>query len=340
MKNLIISGTIGAVIFTLLMVKYPDLMLSPGELVEGHQDLSRQCFSCHQAFGGIENDKCIACHTLSEIGKDTLGIINGVVTLSDKVLFHKNLDKYACTTCHTDHAGLNPVASMNGFEHDVLPKMVINDCIGCHQKPEDTLHQQLTNACAKCHSTNAWELELAFNHDMVQPADRDNCVGCHQKPDDKLHQLLTEACAKCHVTTDWELEVAFNHDMVQPADRDNCIGCHENPTDAFHRTLKDNCSKCHGTNKWVPSTFDHSAYFVLDSDHNVKCATCHLNNNYIKYTCYGCHEHTVGNIQHEHREEGIANLNDCVACHKSSNEDEAKEGRRKNNGGGDDDGDD
>ena len=282
MKNLIISGTIGAIFIILLMVLYPHIMLSPGELVRGHQDLNQQCFSCHQAFGGIENDRCIACHALSDIGKDTLSIVNSAIAPGDKVLFHEKLDKYACTTCHTDHAGLNSESAMNGFEHEMLPKPVMNDCIACHQKPENKLHQQLTNACAKCHVTTAWELELAFNHDMVQLSERDNCVGCH-----------------------------------------------ETPTDEFHHTVKDNCTKCHSTDKWIPSTFDHSAYFVLDSDHNAKCATCHLSNNYNTYTCYGCHEHTAGNILNEHREEGITNLTDCVSCHRSSDEHEGEEGRRK-----------
>jgi len=277
MKNLIIIGIIGAAVFTFLIVQYPHTLISPGNLSQGHHDIEQQCFSCHQAFGGIKNDKCIACHALADIGKDS----TGAVTVGRQVLFHKKLDKFACTACHTDHAGLNPASAMKGVEHDMLPNTVINDCINCHQKPADKLHRQLTDACAKCHNTSEWELKLAFNHNLVQPADRNNCVGCH-----------------------------------------------ETPVDAFHRTVKDNCSKCHSTNKWSPSTFDHTDYFVLDGDHNVKCATCHLNNNYNAYTCYGCHEHTPGNILQEHREEGITNLANCVSCHKSSDEGEGGEGGR------------
>ncbi|MBK8493434.1 MAG: class III cytochrome C family protein [Saprospirales bacterium] len=287
MKDLILTGIVGASVFIFLMVQYPHILLSPGEMSQGHQDIEQQCFSCHQAFGGIENDKCIACHALSDIGKDSMRLVTGSITMGEQVLFHKKLDKYACTTCHTDHAGLNPESARKGFEHEMLPKTITNDCIACHQKPADKLHQQLTDACAKCHTTKAWELELAFNHDMVQPADRNNCVGCH-----------------------------------------------ETPTDPFHRTVKGDCTKCHSTDKWVPSTFDHTAYFVLDSDHNAKCETCHLSNNYNTYTCYGCHEHTANNILQEHREEGITNLTDCVSCHKRSNEYEGREGGREK---GDDD---
>lgn len=290
MKNLIITGIAGVAVFLFLMVQYPHILLSPGEISQGHQDIKQQCFSCHQAFGGIRNDKCIACHTLADIGKDSMHKVAGSIIRSEQVLFHKNLDKYACTTCHTDHAGLDPESAMNGFEHEMLPKTIRTDCIACHQKPADKLHLQLTDACTKCHTTKAWELAFAFNHDMVKPAERNNCIGCHETPDD-----------------------------------------------AFHRKVNNDCSKCHSTSKWVPSTFDHTAYFVLDSDHNAKCATCHLNNDYSSYTCYGCHEHTVSNILQEHREEGITNLTNCVSCHKSSNEHEGGEGGRKKGREEDDD---
>ena len=285
MKTLTLSAILGAVIFMVLLVLYPDIMLSPGKLVQGHQEVGQQCFACHQPFGGIENNRCIACHELAAIGRDTQQII----TADKKVLFHEKLDKLDCTTCHTDHAGLVPEKGTKGFDHAMLPEKVTNECMGCHQKPEDKLHRQLTDACAKCHSTTGWKMETAFNHDMVQ----------------------------------------------LPA-RDNCAGCHENPSDAFHRSLKDNCTQCHSTTQWVPSTFEHNAYFVLDSDHNAKCATCHLNNNYTTYTCYGCHEHTVSNILQEHREEGITNLTNCVKCHKSSDEHEGGENRREKGGDGED----
>jgi hypothetical protein len=49
-------------------------------------------------------------------------------------------------------------------------------------------------------------------------------------------------------------------------------------------------------------------------------------NDYKKYTCYGCHEHTPANIRREHVEEGIRNFDNCVECHRSGDKDEAKAG--------------
>jgi hypothetical protein len=50
----------------------------------------------------------------------------------------------------------------------------------------------------------------------------------------------------------------------------------------------------------------------------VECVTCHVGNDYSRYTCYGCHEHTVQNILREHRDEGIRDLDNCVRCHRSA----------------------
>lgn len=95
-----------------------------------------------------------------------------------------------------------------------------------------------------------------------------------------------------------------------------------------------NCIQCHLTSRWTPADFDHSAYFVLDRNHNASCKTCHTNNQF-EDTCYGCHEHTPSNILGEHREEGISNINDCVRCHKSGNEHDMEgrgEGRNSESG--------
>jgi hypothetical protein len=78
----------------------------------------------------------------------------------------------------------------------------------------------------------------------------------------------------------------------------------------------------------MPATFDHNKYFVLDRDHNTRCVTCHVRNNYKNYTCYGCHEHSPSNIRREHIKEGIRDFNNCVKCHRSADEDDIQ-GREK-----------
>ena len=252
-------------------------MINPGELSQGHQNLANNCLSCHQPFKGISNDKCISCHKLASIGKDSL-FSSDTALNKNKVLFHKSFTNQDCIACHTDHKGIDPSLSLSKFEHSLITKPLLN-----------------------------------------------NCVSCHQTPDNELHKQLSTDCKSCHNTSDWKASTTFNHELIVGLNKNNCTSCHQSPKDAFHQSVKTNCNECHTTNKWLPSTFNHSSFFVLDKDHNPnKCSTCHVDNNFKTYTCYGCHEHSQANIRSEHLEEGISNFQDCVLCHKSANEDDIR----------------
>ena len=179
MKNILILGIVAGVIF--LMIQFPHTMLSPGELVQGHQELNNNCFACHTPFGGIENNKCIACHKLSEIGKEANNG-NNILAGKEKVLFHENLSSQSCMACHTDHKGLNPEIKLNGFKHTLLSETILNNCVSCHQKPKDNLHQSLKNNCNACHSTDKW-VPANFDHDRYFALDGDHNASrntCHK----------------------------------------------------------------------------------------------------------------------------------------------------------------
>lgn len=247
------------------------------------------------------------------------------------------------------HAMLNPGELVEGHQklndkciscHNPFWGISNDKCISCHKLSEigkDTLmlnvnekekilfHQNLSDQkCTSCHTDHKGikpEHSLSsFNHEILNTTELNKCNSCHTNPTDNLHKQLTTACNNCHTTKDWKSSITFNHDMIQGDAKNNCASCHKIPDDTFHQQAKDNCDKCHSTSKWKPSTFDHSQYFQLDENHNAKCNTCHSNNNFSIYTCYGCHEHSEGNIQQEHNEEGIFNFTNCTSCHKSSNE--------------------
>lgn len=247
-----------------LAVWFPQLMLNPGQLSEGHQKIKEQCTSCHQLFWGINDDKCILCHQPDQVGKSSK------IAQKTQLLFHVNLKGQSCTSCHTDHKGLNPSLSTIAFNHKVLSATILANCNNCHTRPTDSLHAQLTVTCGSCHNTSKWQFSGTFNHDLITGINKTNCISCHLKP-----------------------------------------------TDALHLSLQNNCVDCHSTSNWSPATFDHSSYFVLDEDHNVKCQTCHTNNNFKVYSCYGCHEHSEAKIAEEHNEEGIYQFDDCSSCHRS-----------------------
>ena len=60
--------------------------------------------------------------------------------------------------------------------------------------------------------------------------------------------------------------------------------------------------------------------------------TCHVDDNYNQYTCYGCHEHSRSKIREEHVEEGILDYEACVECHRSGDKEEAEELWRSGSG--------
>ena len=153
-------------------------------------------------------------------------------------------------------------------------------------------------------------------------------VAFHQK-------LIEEDCVACH--SDHKGVKAFrpigqfSHELLQSDLQEQCDSCHGRPGDALHQKIKGNCVQCHTQRAWLPATFDHDDYFRFDRHHDTDCETCHVDNDYANYTCYGCHEHSRSKIREEHVEEGIYEYESCVECHRSGDEDEAERiGRSKN----------
>ncbi len=191
-------------------------------------------------------------------------------------------------------------------------------------------HRELTTDCFACHA--------AF---LGTPAQR--CIACHRvdriglftskgrpivKPVGKaaFHgKLLRQDCIACHGDhAGGEIyrrsRGHFSHGLLDGVTRAQCSSCHIKPSDSLHRKITGECSACHSLERWKPATFEHDKLFLLDAEHDVACATCHIANDYRKYTCYGCHDHTPQNMRAVHLEEGILDYANCVKCHRSSAE--------------------
>lgn len=274
MKAYIVLTIIGATVA--LATWFPRLMLNPGQLSQGHQKIENHCTSCHKLFWGLDDARCIACHKPGEIGKDSSGTVKAAME------FHTSLKGQSCTSCHTDHKGIDRALATIAFDHSQLTAVLLANCSGCHNTPTDSLHTQLSVTCGSCHNTSNWKLEGPFDHALIKGTSQNSCISCHKKPADELHL-----------------------------------------------SVQNNCADCHSTSEWSPATFDHDKYFILDRDHNVKCITCHTDNNFKAYSCYGCHEHTPANVAEEHHEENIYNFDDCVSCHRSGDKHDI---RREGNG--------
>lgn len=259
MKKTIALVTI--VLFTWLMATFPLVMINPGKLVKGHQDIKTKCLSCHSPFRGIESQKCIACHKLAEIGRDDSG-------KKKTILFHQKLSDQSCTSCHTDHKGINPGNSINKFNHDLLSETEKVKCSSCHDKPIDNIHKQITNACNNCHNIKGWKSGVAFNHEVIQSADKSNCISCHQPPTDSYHKSFKENCAACHSTSKWKPST-FDHSSYFMLDNNHNASC----------------NTCHTTNNYKVYTcygcHEHSERNIISehSEHGItnisNCISCH-----------------------------------------------------------------
>ena len=224
-----------------------------------------------------------------------------------------------CTECHAvADVGLRttkgvpiPVATVKASFHQEL---VEQDCIACHS---DHQGPKLTKRSRK-----------PFSHGLLKTAMRDRCASCHAAPSDTVHRDLELECGQCHQDRAWR-PAHFDHAVLAQAALDLCKSCHNAPADRLHRQIRGSCKSCHTTDAWKPATFDHDKYFVLDRDHEASCDTCHRNNDYSRYTCYGCHEHSQANVREEHLKEGIQDFATCVKCHRDPGVEPEKEHGRE-----------
>jgi len=242
---------------------------------------------------------------------------------------HQDLNK-KCLSCHTAFSGISDSKCISCHKLSEIGKDILHRKDTSSGRFKILFHQYLsTQECASCHTDHKGlkpDVSLSdFKHELLSAVVANECGSCHNKPTDNLHKLLSVSCNSCHETNSWKLPAKFNHDMILGVNKSNCTWCHQKPADEYHLLLTANCDKCHSTSQWKPSTFDHSSYFRLDGNHNAKCNTCHSNNNFSTYTCYGCHEHSESSMLSKHNEEGIYNISNCVSCHKSGNEHDTKE---------------
>lgn len=240
------------------------------------------------------------------------------------------------TDCFACHAPFRGAASARCVTCHALPDIGLRTSKGTplpQRSLKTSFHQELIEQdCMACHSDHTapkltQRSRKPFSHLLLRATVRGQCESCHAKPRDDLHRDLSVNCGQCHQPEHWK-PATFDHALLAKAVLERCEGCHKSPTDSLHRQITGNCKQCHSQERWKPATFDHDKLFLLDSDHNTTCVTCHSNNDYSRYTCYGCHEHQPDKVRAEHLEEGIRDFDNCVECHRSAEEEPKKKGSR------------
>lgn len=283
--------TVAAFLVT-LVVAGAWAMLSPGASIQPGQLLAGHA-SLH--------DDCLACHTVAS-----------------------GVEAAKCVKCHA--VASIGLAQTNGTAL-VVPRPAVQ-----------RLHAPLVNVeCAACHAEHAGRLgggrAARFRHDALPTPLRDDCARCHepQRPTDAVHRASAAACGTCHATDGWK-PARFEHATLPQGT--SCAPCHaaNAPSDELHaqnaNTPATDCGVCHTSNAWKPATFAHEKYFRFDRNHPPRCADCHEpGKGYATYSCESCHP--MSKIAGEHREEGIQDFKDCVKCHRTGDEDDAKRGERR-----------
>jgi hypothetical protein len=172
-----------------------------------------------------------------------------------------------------------------------------------------------------------------FAHGQLAAGVLERCASCHGavQPMDAVHERPSP-CGACHGTDAWT-PATFTHDAADGSLAARCAACHRSDIprdDRLHEPGMAACADCHDTRRWTPAHFEHRRFFVLDRDHDVRCATCHdRRGDFGAYTCYGCHEHSPAGMRQEHAEEGpVRDLDRCARCHRSAEDDGGEHERR------------
>ncbi|MCE4540291.1 class III cytochrome C family protein [Pelomonas sp. P7] len=238
------------------------------------------------------------------------------------------------TDCFACHAAWRGAASERCTECHAVADIGLKTTKGVPipaRSVKVSFHQELTEQdCMACHSDHQGpkltkSSRKPFSHGLLKASVQDQCSSCHRAPKDTVHRDVKLECRQCHGSKAWK-PAHFDHELLAPAVLDRCQSCHNAPTDRLHRQIRGSCTSCHKTGAWKPATFDHAKYFVLDGDHDARCDTCHTNNDYSRYTCYGCHEHSQAKVRAEHLEEGIRSFENCVECHRDPRAEPEKDG--------------
>jgi len=279
-------------------------LVMPGDLIEGHADLQKECDNCHTSFSkGAQVQLCLDCH--KEVAKD----------ITEKTGFHgltTETQASECNHCHTDHKGRD--AKVADFDAETFS----------HETTDFKLNGSHQNVpCADCHKESK----------KYREAPKD-CIDCHNE--NEPHKgTLGKDCATCHRETDWTDTLEFDHSKtkfpLEKAHNDikcnachvgevyaelplTCIGCHR-IQDVHENRFGEKCEKCHNPEKWTDIRFSHDKdtdFTLLGKHKNIECDDCHKADFYqydTDFTCVKCHAQ-----DDVHK----ANLgSDCKTCHNS-----------------------
>ena len=266
-----------------------------------HAGIDAKFMTAHEASFG---SNCLLCHKGS--GRD------GIDFDHNRFAF-KLTGAHARVECVRCHSRAGAPQALAGIP---------TDCYSCHTK--DNVHGTMFGKdCGRCHNTAGWTV-AAFNHaSLPRNLASVDCHTCHAEND--THQgKLGRRCGECHNTSGWSRAV-FDHSRLSGGSASqDCNSCHAKD-DRHGGTFGQQCGQCHDTSSWSGSTFSHTG-FPISHGGAEGCATCHPKGT-STYTCYGCHAHTLANVQARHGGRSARSLVNCVQCHAGAGGGRGGDGR-------------
>jgi hypothetical protein len=291
---------------------------------ESHAAFEKDCKHCHAPVRCLSANLCQDCHLeIARQRADASGL-HGLLPDTGK-----------CQTCHREHQGRDAVLTAVSFanvDHERLT--------GYSLDKHGTDYDGTPLTCRRCH------LDGRLSAKSV------DCTGCHNADDPHYMgehaQRFGGDCLLCHDGHD--RMIGFDHDQVfvlegahQDADCEDChveqtftgmsgdcTACHPEP-EVHAGQFGLDCMRCHGVAAWTPAQLTQHV-FRLDhgGEGQVECEICHVGT-YVEYTCYGCHDHQLADMEEVHAQEGIADFEACMDCHPTGEEGEVV---RDETGGG------
>jgi hypothetical protein len=165
----------------------------PGKLVAAHTFLESNCSACHTPVQGVDETKCITCHT-----------VNQELLQRQPTAFHAGVAN--CAACHIEHQG--EAANLKIMDHEALARIGINMIREGDQIDEGSPHPLMPGG-----------------HRLVSSLEaRLDCASCHGTKD-RHFGLFGKNCASCHATSQWTIP-SFQHPSPRSTD---CAQCHQAP---------------------------------------------------------------------------------------------------------------
>ncbi len=256
----------------------------PGDLIQGHADLQKDCSNCHVDFSqGAQETLCLDCHEKVALDVEAETGFHGISAQAGA---------NSCSQCHTDHIGLE--ADIVALDEEVFDHNQTDfSLIGAHQAVP----------CASCHEDGKKLREAPSQ-----------CVDCHK--DDEPHDgALGRECADCHTATSWVQIQNFDHSQTRfPLQNSHatvactachagevykdlprtCVGCHR-IQDVHQDRFGPRCESCHISTEWSRIRFNHNEdtdFTLLGKHEKASCNSCHAVNVFeheTATTCVGCH---------------------------------------------------